>query len=68
MEFNKILISDNSIIILDKMNKNKILINLFRLASIDNYKLNNNVLKKILLKLKDYSNRTNYPFIFIYLL
>ena len=64
MEFNKILISDNSIIIIDKMNKNKILMNLFRLASIDNYKLNNNVLKKILLKLKDYSNRTNYPFIF----
>ena len=64
LEFNKILLSENSIIILDKMNKNKILMNLFTLASIDNYNLNNNVLKKILLKLKDYSNRKNYPFIF----
>jgi poly(A) polymerase len=64
LEFNKILISDNSIIVIEKMNKNKILMNLFIQASIDNYKLNNNILKKILFKLKDYSNRTNYPFIF----
>ena len=64
LEFNKILISDNSIIVIEKMNKNKILMNLFIQASIDNYKLNNNILKKLLLKLKDYSHRTNYPFIF----
>jgi len=63
LELNKILISKNANIILGKMVENDILKNIFSPVLIDNYKLNSNLLKRLLLKLKDYKNRTNYPFI-----
>ena len=63
LEFNKILTSKNSIIILNKIIKNDVLINIFGPVLIDNYHLNKNLLKNISIKLIKYKNRINYPFI-----
>ena len=63
LELNKIFISKNSDIVLDKMIKNNVLVNIFLPVSINNYQLKNKLLKKLLLKFKDYKNRMNYPFV-----
>ncbi|PPR17037.1 MAG: CCA-adding enzyme [Alphaproteobacteria bacterium MarineAlpha9_Bin3] len=63
LEFNKILTSKNSVIILNKIIKNDVLTNIFEPVSINNYQLNKNLLKNVSIKLSKYKNRINYPFI-----
>ena len=63
IELDKIFISKNSDIVLNKIIENNIYSNIFLPVLIDNYKLKNNLLKKLLLKFKDYKYRKNYPFI-----
>ena len=63
IELDKIFISKNSDIVLNKIIENNIFSNIFLPVLIDNYKLKINLLRKLLVKFKDYKNRTNYPFI-----
>ena len=55
--------SKNSDIVLNKIIENNIFSSIFLPVLIDNYKLKNNLLRKLLLKFKDYKNRKNYSFI-----
>jgi len=63
IELDKIFISKNSDIVLNKIIENNIFSNIFLPVLIDNYKLKINLLRKLLFKFKEYKNRTNYPFI-----
>ena len=63
IELDKIFISKNSDIVLNKIIENNIFSNIFLPVLIDNYKLKINLLRKLLVKFKDCKNRTNYPFI-----
>lgn len=63
LELNKILICKNSYFIMDKMYKNNVILDIFSKSLINNFELKNNLLKRLLLKLKDYKRSINYPFI-----
>ncbi|MBJ85344.1 MAG: hypothetical protein CMJ11_01870 [Pelagibacterales bacterium] len=63
MELDKIFTSKNSDFVLNKIIENNIFSSIFLPVLIDNYKLKNTLLRKLLFKFKDYKNRKNYPFI-----
>ena len=63
IELDKIFMSKNSDIVLNKIIENNIFSSIFLPVLIDNYKLKNTLLRKLLFKFKDYKNRKNYSFI-----